>query len=387
METKRFYVLFYVIIFLIISSCKENKSLHLNLDFENVDSHTKKALAWRYTENGYKVSIDKEVVNHGKYSLKIESPSGQNDYNNPCFVQIMFDSIQGNQKIKISGFIKNEGTNCDSLGLTIFCKSPVHDAYKVLKSKNFNGSHDWQEYAIELTSPDKTEYILFGIKVLGSGIIWADNLKFYLNDKQIINLPVSNTFKASKNEINWLKNHVIPLKTVYAEKGFNDLSPLKESLKNARLIALGENSHGTSEIFEMKHRLLEFLSKEMGFNVFLIESAMFDSDPINDYVHNGNGDPKALMANLTPAWYTQEVLDMIKWMRNYNEKGSKKIQFTGIDMTSYNGSLRSLLNFTDNHDVQLPIWRKQSGYQKTNDSKNQSNFILFEKHGISNKYV
>lgn len=353
MKTKRFYALFCWIIFLTIYSCKEYKLPLLNLDFENVDSHTKKASGWRYTDNGYTVSIDKTVVNHGKYSLKIESPSNQNENNDRCWVHIMFDSIPGNQKIRFSGYIKNEGTNCDSMGLSIFCKSPVQDSYKILKSNNFRGTHDWQEYSVEITSPDSTEYILLGIEGNGSGTIWADNLKLYLNDKQIIYLPVSNTFKANKDEIIWLKNHVVPLKTVHAENGFNDLAPLKESLKNARIIALGENSHGTSEIFEMKHRLLEFLSIEMGFNVFLIESAMFDSDPISDYVQNGNGNPKELMTTLTPAWQTQEVLDMIIWMRKYNEKSKRKIQFTGIDMTSYYGSLKNLVDFGNNHDLKL----------------------------------
>lgn len=354
MATNLLMITFYSLIFVFGISCKKIDRSTLNLDFENVDSKRMKASGWLYTENEYKISLCKEVVNHGRYSLKIESPFSQNQYNDRCWVQIMFDSIPGNQKIRFSGYLKNEKTNCDSLGLFLFCKSPDKDLYEILKSENFKGTHGWQEYSIEVTTPNKTEYVLLGIQGIGSGVIWADNLKLYLNGKQIKNFPASNNFETNLDEVNWLKNHVVSLKTFQAETSLEDLLPLKETLKDARIIALGENSHGTSEIFEMKHRFLEFLTQEMGFKNFLIESAMFESDSIDDYVQYGYGNPKELMRNLTPAWNTQEFLDIIMWMRKYNIKNSSKIHFSGIDMTSCYGALKKLTDFAIN-DMGLKI--------------------------------
>ena len=71
----------------------------------------------------------------------------------------------------------------------------------------------------------------------------------------------------------WLSGNVIPLKTVEAGHGFADLQPLKKVLKSARLVGLGEATHGSREFFQMKHRMLEFLVKEMGFNATLTSSA------------------------------------------------------------------------------------------------------------------
>lgn len=51
---------------------------------------------------------------------------------------------------------------------------------------------------------------------------------------------------------------------------------------------------------------------------------------LNDYVRNGKGDPRKLLQGLNMwPWDTQEVLDMIEWMREYNLSGKGVVQFTG----------------------------------------------------------
>ena len=70
------------------------------------------------------------------------------------------------------------------------------------------------------------------------------------------------------NLLSWLRQHAIPLKTVEAGCGFDDLQPLKPVIGSARIVALGEATHGTREFFQLKHRLLEFLVTEMDFTTF-----------------------------------------------------------------------------------------------------------------------
>jgi erythromycin esterase len=346
-------VLIGIILLVISCSCSNNHPFYLNLDFEKVDSITKKAIGWTYFEDDYKVTLDNQERHSGKYSLKIESIDGPKAIISALTAGILYDSIHANQKIKLTGYIKNLNTNSDSLGLYIWCNRVGKTTYpKVLKSENFRGSHNWQEYSIEMTSSELPEYFLFGVQMFGEGTIWVDDLRLYINGNQITNFPQSNNFNANRGEINWLKTNCIPMKTVKAEQGFKDLEPLKIYLKNARIIALGENSHGTSEIFEMKHRFLEFLTCEMGFNILAIESPMFQTDFINGYIAKGEGDPKKYLANLTPAFDTEEFLTMINWMRKINESRKEKLLFTGIDMTEYDMPLKNLTDFARN-DQQL----------------------------------
>jgi erythromycin esterase len=133
----------------------------------------------------------------------------------------------------------------------------------------------------------------------------------------------------------WIREHAIAIKTPEAGHGFDDLQPLKKIIGDARLVSLGEATHGTREFFQMKHRMLEFLVGEMGFNIFAIEATMPESFDINEYVLTGKGDPaKALSALYFWTWDTEEVLNMIEWMRQYNAdaRHAKKVKFYGFDM-------------------------------------------------------
>ena len=132
---------------------------------------------------------------------------------------------------------------------------------------------------------------------------------------------------------NWLKANAIRLSMVEAGHGFADMQPLKSIIGDARIVLLGEATHGTREFFQLKHRMLEFLASEMGFTIFSIEANMPEAYGLNDYVLKGKGDPAALIKGMYFwTWSTEEVLDMVLWMRKFNESGKGRIQFTGFDM-------------------------------------------------------
>jgi erythromycin esterase len=133
----------------------------------------------------------------------------------------------------------------------------------------------------------------------------------------------------------WLRAHALPIASVHAESGFDDLQPLKELLRGVRVVGLGEATHGTSEFFTLKHRLLEFLVREMGFRVFAIESAYAQCENINDYVMGRTDDVKAALASQR-FWTVnhEEMLALVNWMRTYNAgvSESERVSFVGIDI-------------------------------------------------------
>ncbi len=149
--------------------------------------------------------------------------------------------------------------------------------------------------------------------------------------------------------VSWLQRHAIPLTGVGAGRGFADLQSLKTVIGSARIVALGEATHGTREFFQLKHRLLEFLVVEMGFTTFAIEANWPESLAVNDYVLYGRGDPAKVLAGLHFwTWNTEEVLDLIHWMRQYNAHCTHKTkvifagfdaQFTALAATTIRGYL------------------------------------------------
>ena len=75
----------------------------------------------------------------------------------------------------------------------------------------------------------------------------------------------------------WLREHVVPLKTTEPTDDFSDLMHLKQFIGDARIVGLGEAAHGGREFFTMKHRLLRFLVKEMGFTLLGFEDGWAES--------------------------------------------------------------------------------------------------------------
>ncbi len=180
----------------------------------------------------------------------------------------------------------------------------------------------------------------------------------------------------SNSAANWLNKNLIPIKFVKAENGLEDLKPLQDLIGDARIVSLGECTHGSSEVFSMKHRILEYLVKEKGFTIFSIEANMPEAYGLNEYIINGKGDPKKLLAGmLFWTWYTQEVLDMIEWMKKYNETAIHKISFTGFDMQIPTSSIKILRDYLSKSNASLlPMLNEYDSLtQKKLTKKNEGN--------------
>jgi erythromycin esterase-like protein len=149
----------------------------------------------------------------------------------------------------------------------------------------------------------------------------------------------------------WVRSNAIQLQSVEAGRGFADMQPLKRVIGNARIVSLGEATHGTREFFQLKHRVLEFLATEMGFSIFSIEANLPEAYRLNEYVLTGSGDPRQLLRGMYFwTWDTEEVLDMILWMRRFNESGRGRVQFTGFDMQTPTVAMDIVRAFVTRHD-------------------------------------
>ena len=155
----------------------------------------------------------------------------------------------------------------------------------------------------------------------------------------------------------WIKTNAIRLSTVQAGNGFADMEPLAKIVGNARIVALGEATHGTREFFQLKHRMVEFLATRMGFTIFSIEANMPEAYRLNEYVLNGKGDPAELLKGMCFwTWDTKEVLEMIRWMREFNRSGKGRIEFTGFDVQTPTVAVQIVNDFVSKNDPDyLPL--------------------------------
>lgn len=165
--------------------------------------------------------------------------------------------------------------------------------------------------------------------------VFKQTCKIALSITIIIATCAGTYVKADDDITSELKQEIIPLKTVEPKDDLKDLMPLKELLKDKEIVGMGEATHGTSEFFKMKHRVYKFLVEEMGYRAFAIEANFGECEIINDYILNKSGDEQTALNTFSfITWRTDELKEMLNWMRDYNLKVKEKdkIRFYGYDM-------------------------------------------------------
>ena len=143
-----------------------------------------------------------------------------------------------------------------------------------------------------------------------------------------------------------LNQQITPITAVRAGSGFADLAPLADVVAPARVVGLGESTHGTHEVFQLKHRLLEYLVTQQGFTTLALEVDYGWGEILNEYIQTGAGDSLTVhQAVGFNVWDTTEFWDMVEWMRAYNQQHAVKIRYVGIDMQNPTPNLLRLEHF------------------------------------------
>lgn len=114
-----------------------------------------------------------------------------------------------------------------------------------------------------------------------------------------------------------------------------DLRPLGRMVGDAKVVGLGEATHGTHEFFTMKDRLFRHLVQEKGFRTFALEVSWTTGLRFDAYVRGGEGDVRELARRelVKTPWYTEEYIELLTWMRRYNERHpDRPVRFMGNDL-------------------------------------------------------
>ena len=111
----------------------------------------------------------------------------------------------------------------------------------------------------------------------------------------------------------------------------NKFSNLATQLDNVRIIGIGESTHGSHEFFDNKSSIFKELVISHKYNMLLFEDNQETIMPINNYIQQNKGSLSNLMQKLYPVWQTQEVYELIEWMRQ-EANNNRKICILGFDV-------------------------------------------------------
>ncbi|MDP9408838.1 MAG: erythromycin esterase family protein [Actinomycetota bacterium] len=138
-----------------------------------------------------------------------------------------------------------------------------------------------------------------------------------------------------------------------------DLDPLLERVGDARVVMLGEASHGTSEYYRWRAEVTRRLLTEKGFSFVAVEGDWPDCYEVNRCVKSRPGapdDPRQVLDGFsrwpTWMWANDEVVDFARWLRRHNDArpSGDRAGFYGLDVYSLWDSLRELLDYLREHE-------------------------------------
>lgn len=135
-------------------------------------------------------------------------------------------------------------------------------------------------------------------------------------------------------------------------RGINDLSVLED----VRIIGLGEATHGNAEFQELKLEVLKVLVDRSGVDCFAMEMDYGEGVIINDYI-NGHSEMSIdeVMDHINFVIYkTEEIRDLIEWMKEYNRSHDRKLSFYGFDLQNPDVDLKLIMDFLEENCIEGP---------------------------------
>jgi protein-L-isoaspartate(D-aspartate) O-methyltransferase len=130
---------------------------------------------------------------------------------------------------------------------------------------------------------------------------------------------------------------------------------LFDRFADARVVLLGEATHGTSEFYRARAAITRSLIERHGFTIVAVEADWPDAAAIDRYVRH-----KALVVDTAPAfrrfptwmWRNVEVHDFVNWLRAHNESrdAARRAGFFGLDIYNMRASIRAVIDYLDKVD-------------------------------------
>ena len=137
-----------------------------------------------------------------------------------------------------------------------------------------------------------------------------------------------------------------------------DFGKAFDRFSDARVILLGEASHGTSEFYRARAAISRRLIEKHGFNIVAVEADWPDAASIDRYVRHRprrEGEEAAFERFPTWMWRNTDVDAFVRWLHAHNRSRAYESMcgFYGLDLYNLSGSMRAVVDFLSQEDPGL----------------------------------
>jgi erythromycin esterase-like protein len=138
---------------------------------------------------------------------------------------------------------------------------------------------------------------------------------------------------------------------------------LLDLIGDARLVLIGEATHGTDEFYAVRAELTKALIRSKQFNLVSAEADWPDAYRVTRWVRHMSEetDAAAALGDFVrfPRWMWRNmvVVDWVEWLRSYNARRmpSDRIGFYGLDLYSLHTSIEAVLKYLQKVDPQAAL--------------------------------
>lgn len=320
-------LLFVVILVSMQTTFSQNK---YNLNFDDFDSQkSKMPMGW--FKWGFHENLTGETFNDGNTVGKVVSDKkgrfGCITYRIPA--NYIGDTIRLTGRMKLENIKEYAG-----LLMRIDGDSKKRSlAFKTMQGLKIKGTRDWKEYSIALPYPSQARYIYVGGIIGKRGTAWFDDFRVTIDGKDIQTLE--EVFMPILENIDTLKlqkkiaKYSNPFSLSYNDDFmYSNLDSLISKIGDKKIVAIGENTHGTSEFYHLRKIITKRLVKEKGFNLVVLESPYDDIELFNKKMSLESLD-NLMKEHLFSIYQTKEMKSFLEWYKL--NKAKYNIDFKGCD--------------------------------------------------------
>ncbi|MDB5314620.1 MAG: carboxylic ester hydrolase, partial [Rhodospirillales bacterium] len=146
--------------------------------------------------------------------------------------------------------------------------------------------------------------------------------------------------------------HAVPLPTLDDPEAFGARF---DRFAEARVVLLGEATHGTSEFYRARAAITRRLIERHGFTVVAVEADWPDAAKLDRWIRDRPGAEEAGGAFARfPVWMWRnaEMHDFATWLRGHNAAlpPEQRVAFRGLDVYSLSASIEAVLAYLDVED-------------------------------------